>query len=169
MCECSCWTSCRIFGSHWMARSYGVLKPGRGIIRLPSQSDCSGRDYSSKHHFSSIGTKANRAWVREGWSYHWKKEIWKSKRIIGQNGLSRVRRMEAEWTKWGMGTHNRDTSLFAMGDMDMGKTSLTKHSVRLTDNTPFMQHYWQTPPSMCEEVREYLKEMLGTGALQPSQ
>ena len=52
--------------------------------------------------------------------------------------------------------------------MDFGKTSLVKHSIRLTDNTPFKEHYWQIPPSMYEEVREDLQEMLEIGAIQPS-
>ena len=47
-----------------------------------------------------------------------------------------------------------------MSNMDLGKISLVKHSIRLTDNTPFKEHYWQIPPSMYEEVREHLKEML---------
>ena len=59
-------------------------------------------------------------------------------------------------------------STFAIIDMDFGKTSLVKHGIRLTDNTPFKEQYWQIPPSMYEEVREYLKEMLEIGAIWPS-
>ena len=33
-------------------------------------------------------------------------------------------------------------SIFPMSDMDLDKTSLVKHSVRLTDNTTFKEHYW---------------------------
>ena len=29
-----------------------------------------------------------------------------------------------------------------MSDMDLGKTSLVKHSIRLIDNTLFKKHYW---------------------------
>ena len=31
------------------------------------------------------------------------------------------------------------TSIFAMSDMDIGKTSLIMHSIKLTDNTPFKE------------------------------
>ena len=55
-----------------------------------------------------------------------------------------------------------------MNDMDLDKTSLVKHSIRLTDNTPFKECYWQIPPSMYEKIREHLKEMLEIGAIQPS-
>ena len=44
--------------------------------------------------------------------------------------------------------------------MDLGKTTLVKHSIRLTDNTPFQGHYWQIPINMHEEIRKHLKEML---------
>ena len=33
------------------------------------------------------------------------------------------------------------TGIFAMSDMDLCKTSLVKHSITLTDNTPFKEHY----------------------------
>ena len=37
------------------------------------------------------------------------------------------------------------TSIFAMNDMDLGKTSLVKHSIRLMDNSPFKEHYQPDP------------------------
>ena len=55
-----------------------------------------------------------------------------------------------------------------MSDMDLCKTSLVKHSIRLTDSTPFKECYWQIPPSMYEEVREHLEEMLEIGDIQLS-
>ena len=58
-------------------------------------------------------------------------------------------------------------STFTMSTMDLGKTFLVKHSLRLIDNTPFKEHYWQIPPSTYEEVKELLKEMLEIGAIQP--
>ena len=61
-----------------------------------------------------------------------------------------------------------DAGIFAMSNMDLGKTSLVKHSIRLTDNTLFKECYWQTPPSMYEKVRNHLKEMLKIGAIWPS-
>ena len=76
--------------------------------------------------------------------------------------------MESEWTKRGMGTHITEyASIFAMSNMDLGKTSLVKHSIRLTDNILFKEHYWQIPPGMYEDVKEHLKEMLEIGAIWP--
>ena len=73
----------------------------------------------------------------------------------------------AEWSQneqkeaWELVTEY--ASIFARSAMDLGWTSLVKHSIRLTDNTLFKECYWQIPPSMYEEVREHLKEMLETG------
>ena len=38
-----------------------------------------------------------------------------------------------------------DTSKFALHDRDFCKMSLVKHSIRLTDNTPFREFYGNTP------------------------
>ena len=54
-------------------------------------------------------------------------------------------------------------SIFTMSDMDLGKTSLAEHSIRLTDNTPFKECYQQ----IHEVVREHLKDVLEIGAIQP--
>ena len=56
-------------------------------------------------------------------------------------------------------------STFAMWDVDLGKTSLVRHSIRLMDSTPFKEHYQHIPPSMYEDVVEHLKEMLKIGAI----
>ena len=54
-----------------------------------------------------------------------------------------------------------------MSNMDLSKTSLVKHGIRLTDDTPFKECHWKFPPSMYKEVREHLKEMLEIGAILP--
>ena len=60
------------------------------------------------------------------------------------------------------------TGIFSLRDMDLGKTSLVKHRIRLTDNTTIKEHYWWILPSMYEEVRELLTQMLEINALWPS-
>ena len=59
------------------------------------------------------------------------------------------------------------SSIFAMSDMDLGKISLVKHSIKLTDNIPFQECYWQITPSLYQDVWELLKEMLEIGVIQP--
>ena len=56
-------------------------------------------------------------------------------------------------------------SLFAKHDLDMGRTSLVKHKIVLTDPVPFKEKYRRIPPQLYEEVRAHLKEMLDLGAI----
>ena len=58
-------------------------------------------------------------------------------------------------------------SIFAMSNIDLGKTSLVKHSINLMDNTPFKECHWHIPSSIYEEVWGHLKEMLEIGAIWP--
>ena len=60
------------------------------------------------------------------------------------------------------------SSLFARHDLDMGRTSLVKHHIVLTDPVPFKEKYRRIPPQMYEEVRAHLKEMLDLGAIRES-
>ena len=55
--------------------------------------------------------------------------------------------------------------LFILGDMDTGKTSVVKHSNKLTDPTPFKKRYIDIPPHQYEEVRKHLQEMLDIGGI----
>ena len=59
-------------------------------------------------------------------------------------------------------------SLFAKHDLDMGRTSLVKHNIILTDPVPFKEKYRRIPPQLYEEVREHLQEMLDLGAIRAS-
>ena len=55
--------------------------------------------------------------------------------------------------------------VFAEDDMDLGKTSLVKHHINLTDHRPFKERYRRIPPHQYEEVRKHLQEMLDIGAI----
>ena len=58
--------------------------------------------------------------------------------------------------------------VFSLHDLDLGKTSLTKHHINLTDPTPFKERHRRIPPAMVQSVREHLKEMLDLGVIRPS-
>ena len=55
--------------------------------------------------------------------------------------------------------------VFAEDDMDLGKTSLVKHHINLTDYRSFKERYRCIPPHQYEEVRKHLQEMLDIGAI----
>ena len=50
--------------------------------------------------------------------------------------------------------------LFALNDLDFGKTSIVKHTINLTDYTPSKERYCRILPHQFEEVRKHLQEML---------
>ena len=58
--------------------------------------------------------------------------------------------------------------LFAHSDLDLGKTALIKHKIRLTEQTPFKERYRCIPPHMYDDVRAHIQEMLDIGAIHKS-
>ena len=58
--------------------------------------------------------------------------------------------------------------LFALNDLDLDKTSIVKHTIKLTDYTPFKERYCRIPPHQFEEVRKDLQEMLEMGTIKHS-
>ena len=58
--------------------------------------------------------------------------------------------------------------VFSQGDFDIGKTSLVKHRINLTDEKPVKLRHRRIPPSMYEEVRKHLDSMLQCGVIRPS-
>ena len=58
--------------------------------------------------------------------------------------------------------------LFAMNSLDLGRTDLIKHQIKLKDYTPIKDRYRRIPPHQYEEVRKHLKEMLDIRAIRCS-
>ena len=46
--------------------------------------------------------------------------------------------------------------LFTHSDLDLGKTTLTKHKIMLTDQMPFKEHYRHIPPDMYNDMRAHI-------------
>ena len=59
--------------------------------------------------------------------------------------------------------------VFSLDLAELGCTHSTEHIIKVTDDTPFKELFRWIPPSMVEEVRNHLKEMLESGAIRPSQ
>ena len=57
---------------------------------------------------------------------------------------------------------------FSQDDLDLGKTSIIKHSIKVNDPVPFKEWYRQIPPGMYDEVEAHIQEMLDVGAIRPS-
>ena len=59
-------------------------------------------------------------------------------------------------------------NLFALEDKELGKTSLVKHKIKLTDKKPFKLRHRRIPPHEYEEVKAHLEEMEEIGAIRKS-
>ncbi|CAG2186801.1 unnamed protein product [Mytilus edulis] len=59
-------------------------------------------------------------------------------------------------------------SIFSTGPTDLGFTTLVEHEINLTDEKPFREPYRRIPPSMFDEVREHIREMIEAGAIRES-
>ena len=58
--------------------------------------------------------------------------------------------------------------VFSTGDFDIGHTQKVTHRIDLTDEVPFKQRHRSIPPSMYEEVRTHLKQLLKHGIITES-
>ena len=56
-------------------------------------------------------------------------------------------------------------SMFSQNNLDLGTTSIVKHSIKLNDPTPFKEHYQCIPPGIYNEVKAHIQEMLDVGAI----
>ena len=59
--------------------------------------------------------------------------------------------------------------LFALEDLELGKTGLVKHVIKLDDPKPFHERYRRIPPHQYDKVKKHLKEMVEIGAIRKSQ
>jgi hypothetical protein len=59
-------------------------------------------------------------------------------------------------------------AVFSTGPTDLGYTRLVEHEINLTDDKPYRDPYRRIPPSMFDEVREHLREMLEIGVIRES-
>ena len=59
-------------------------------------------------------------------------------------------------------------NIFALEDLELGRTSLVKHKIVLEDPKPFRERYRRIPPHQYNEVKQHLKEMLEIGAIRKS-
>ena len=59
--------------------------------------------------------------------------------------------------------------IFTLDDLELGRTDMVKHVIRLDNQVPFHERYRRIPLHQYEEVKNHLKEMLEIGAIRKSQ
>nr|ATA66765.1 Pol [Haliotis discus hannai] len=73
-----------------------------------------------------------------------------------------------EQKKLGEDLLKKYSDIFSTGDLDIGHYTEVKHRIELTDNTPFKQRHRRIPPSMFQEVKDHLQQLLACGIIRRS-
>ena len=158
------------------ARLYGVLRAGKGKINICLRNHsvkqvtlpkwtAVGEITTANMILALLGQKPTGHGTDEMEATAKKGETESQKELLDEIDLIGLEECSGDEQKEAWEIITEYVTIFAMSDMDLGKTSLVKHSIRLTDNTLFKEHYWQIPASMYEEGREHLKEMLEIGTI----
>ena len=58
--------------------------------------------------------------------------------------------------------------IFTLELLELGRTNLVKHTIKVNNPIPFKEQYRRIPPHQFEEVRKHLREMEEIGAIQRS-
>ena len=57
--------------------------------------------------------------------------------------------------------------IFSQGALDLGRTSIVKHSIKVNDSVPFKEQCRCIPPEMYEGVKVHIQEMLDVDTIRP--
>jgi transposase InsO family protein len=68
----------------------------------------------------------------------------------------------------GLNLLKRYPDIFSHGEDDIGHTDAVRHRIELTSDIPFKQRHRRIPPSMYEEVRNHLHQLLAAGIIRRS-
>lgn len=85
--------------------------------------------------------------------------------------LDRVNRASAISTKQEQDLNkllSKHRHIFSKSDTDIGQCTVFKHRIELLDELPFKQRHRRIPPSMIEEVRCHLEDLLSAGVIRKS-
>ena len=72
-----------------------------------------------------------------------------------------VQEMKTIFSKW--------RSVFCQHPLDLGRTDLVKHHIRLRDDTTFKERHRRIPPTLVEDIRQHLQEILDLGIIRRSE
>ena len=89
------------------------------------------------------------------------------KDILQKLDLSRMKDWEPSLQKAAQDLICKFACIFSQDDLDLGKTSIVKHSIKVNDLVPFKEQYRYIPPQMYKEVKAHIQEMLDVGAIRP--
>ena len=90
------------------------------------------------------------------------------KDILKKLNLSRMEECEPNLQQAAQDLICEFTCIFSKDNLDLGKTSIVKHSIKVNDPVLVKEWYRHIPPGMYDEVKVHIQEMLDVGAIRPS-
>ena len=90
------------------------------------------------------------------------------KDILQKLNLSRMGELEPPLQQAAWDLIYEFACIFSQDDIDLGKTSIVKHSIKVNDPVPFKKWYRCIPPGLYDEVKVHIQEMLDVGVIRPS-
>ena len=90
------------------------------------------------------------------------------KDILQKLNLSGMEELEPPLKKAAIDVTCKFACIFSQDDLDLVRTSIVKHSIKVNDPVPFKKWYRCIPPGMYDEVKAYIQEMLDGGAIRSS-
>ena len=89
-------------------------------------------------------------------------------KLMAKLDLDGMKEWEPKWQVKAIEIMCNYQDIFALDPMELGKTSLVKHVIKVDNPVPFKERYRRIPPHQFEEVRKHLHEMEEIGAIQRS-
>ena len=93
----------------------------------------------------------------------------KHKELFGKLNMGKMAEATPQQQKKAVELFKEFDPLFAKHKKDLGKTSVIKHTITLTDPRPVRQPHRRIPPHLVPMVKQELQDMLDVGAIQPSE
>ena len=90
------------------------------------------------------------------------------KDILQMLNLSRMEEWEPQLQQDAWDLIFQFACIFSQDDLDLGKTSIVKHSIKVNDPVLFKEWYMCIPPGMYDEVKVHIQEMLDVGTIRLS-
>ena len=90
------------------------------------------------------------------------------KDILQKLNLSGMEEWEPQVQQDAQDLIHKFACIFSQNDLDLGKTFIVKHSIKVNDPVPFSEWYRCIPPGMYDEVKAHIQEMLDVGTIRPS-
>ena len=90
-----------------------------------------------------------------------------SKDILQKHNLYGMEEWEPQLQQDAQDLMCKFACIFSQNDLDLGKISIVKHSIKVNDPVPFEELYRHSPPGMYNKVKVHIQEMLDVGTIRP--